>query len=172
MSRTPEATAPWDSLRQDLAGSFTARARGLFATAFVLLGPNGEEFGRLRLRGSPEAEFRSGSYVVTTFEASKRRYRMIAGGRELLVAAPKGRAIDELEISCGGQTYEAHFSFFRNFAVASYPGGEGAARLSGGFTGRSYEALFAGEDLCALPVAIFLLWRVAANRRRAYVRGG
>ncbi len=42
---------------------------------------------------------------------------------------------------------------------------------SGGLTGRSYEALFATEDGCTLPVAVFLLWHVAANRRRAYRAG-
>jgi hypothetical protein len=38
--------------------------------------------------------------------------------------------------------------------------------------GRSYEALFAAEDRCVLLVAIFLLWHVATNRRRAYRRRG
>jgi len=152
-------------------GLFIARARGLLLTEFVLLDSHGQEFGRLRLRGSPAAEFRAGNYAAT-FEASGRRYRIVAHGEEVLVAVPKGRSIDELEISCGDQTYEAQTSLFRNLAVASYPGGEGAARLSGGLTGRRYEALFAPGDGCALPVAVFLLWHVAANRRRALLMGG
>ena len=93
---------------------------------------------------------------------------MVADGEEVLAAGPKGRTIDDLEISCGSQTNEARVSFFRNLAVASYPGGERAARLSGGLMGRSYEAVFTASDGCALPVAIFLLWHTATNRRRAY----
>ena len=93
---------------------------------------------------------------------------MVADGKEVLTASPKGRSVDNLQISCGGQTYEAQISSFRNLAVASRSGGERAARLSGGLTGRSYEALFAPEDGCALPVAVFLLWRVTTSRRRAY----
>lgn len=168
MGRAPRAASFWGyDLRRDLGGSFTARARGLFAPEFALLGPSGEEFGRLCLGGILDAEFRSGD-LVAAFEASGRRYRMVADGKEVLAASPKRRSADNLEISCGGRTYEAQISPFRNLAVASYPGGERAARLSGGLTGRSYEALFAAEDGCALPVAVFLLWRIVANRRRAY----
>ncbi len=97
---------------------------------------------------------------------------MVANGEEMLAAGPKGQTIDELEISCGGRTYEARISFLRSLAVAYYAtGSERAVRLSGGLTGRSYEGLFAAEDDCALPVAIFLLWHVAANRRCAYRAG-
>lgn len=170
-SRTPRAASSWGyDLRRNLGGSFTARARGLLATEFALLGPNSEEFGRLRLTGVSGAEFRSESYAAA-FEASGRRYRMVADGEEVLTGGPKARAIDELEISCGSQTYEVWVSFFRNLAVASYPGGERAVRLSGGLMGRSYETLFAVEDRCAFPIAIFLLWHIAANRRRAYRAG-
>jgi hypothetical protein len=67
---------------------------------------------------------------------------------------------------------EARVSFFRNVAVASYGRGGGrAAHVSGGIVGRSYQVIFAPEDGCALPAAIFLLWHVAANRRRAYRMG-
>ena len=158
-------------LRQDLGGSFTARARGLFAPEFVLLDSGGEEFGRLRLGGVPGAEFRAGD-LVAMFEASGKRYRMVVDGREVLAAGPKERSTDELEISCEGRTYEAQISLFRNLAVASQAGGERVVRLSGGLTGRSYEALLADEDGCALPVAVFLLWRVVTDRRRAYRVGG
>ena len=94
---------------------------------------------------------------------------MVVNLREGLAADPKGQSIDKLEISCGAQNYEARVSFLCNLAVPyRVPGGERAARLSGGLTGRSYETLFTVEDGCALPVAVFLLWHVAANRRRAY----
>jgi hypothetical protein len=94
---------------------------------------------------------------------------MVADGREVLTASPKGRSIDELEILCDGQTYEARVSFFRSLAVASYPDGDRVVSLSGGLMGRNYDALFAAEDRCALPVAVFLLWHVVTNRRRAYL---
>ena len=167
MSHTPRDASSWELLRHNLGGSFIARARGLLAMEFVLLGPAGKEFGRLRLGVTSGAEFRSGNHVVT-FETSERRYRMVAEGSEVLIAGPKGPSIDELEISCGGQTYEAQISFLRNFAVASYPGGERVVRLLGGLAGRSYEARFAAEEGGALPVAVFLLWHVATNRRRAF----
>lgn len=170
MSRASRAASFWwYDLQQNLGGSFTARARGLLATKFALLSPKGEKLGRLRLRGPSVAEFESGDHAAT-FERSERSYRMVADGEEVLSATSRGRSIEELEISCGGQTYEAKASFFRNLAVASYPGGERVVRLSGGLTNRSYEVLLA-EDACALPVAVFLLWHLAANRRRAYRMG-
>jgi hypothetical protein len=97
---------------------------------------------------------------------------MVADGEEVLVATSKGRSASELEISCGGQSYEAQADLLRDLAVASYlESGERAVRLSGGLLGRGYEALLATGDGGALLVAIFLLWYVAANRRRAYRKG-
>jgi hypothetical protein len=168
MSRAPRAAfSRGCDLRRSPGGSFTARARGLFAAEFALLGPDGEEFGQLRLGDGSSAEFRSGDRVFK-LEASGKRYRMVADGEEVLTAAPKGRSIDELEISCGSRTYEARISLLRNLAVASHPGGERVAHLSGGLAGRTYEALFDSEDGCALPVAVFLLWHLTTNRRRVY----
>jgi hypothetical protein len=168
---TRTASSWWYGLQQSLGGSFTARARGLLTTKFVLLDPEGNEFGQLQLRGLSIAEFESGGRA-STLTRTEGSYRMVAEGEEVLTAAPKGRSVDELEISCGGRTYEAHVSFFRNLAVASYQRGSGrAVRVSGGLVGRSYQILFAPDDECALPAAIFLLWHVAANRRRAYRMG-
>ncbi len=164
MNHAPRAASFRAPLWRNPGGSFTAR--GLLATEFSLLSREGEETGRLRLRGVWEAEFRSGGYVAT-FEASGKRYRMVVNGEEALVAGTKGQSLDELEVSCGGQTYEARIGFFHNLALASYPSGERAVRLSGGLTGRSYKAFFAAEDRCALPVAIFLLWHLAANTIQA-----
>ncbi len=97
---------------------------------------------------------------------------MVADGEEVLVATPKGRSGSEFEVSCGGQSYEARADLLRNLAVASYrERGERALRLSGGLLGRDYEALLTTGDRCAFPVAVFLLWYVAANRRRAYLKG-
>src|SRR5918997_6708477 len=171
MRRTLRAASPHDFLRQAPGGPFTARARGLLAAKFLLLDPKGREFGRLRMRGASGAELRLGE-CVAKFERSERGYRMLADGEEVLVATPKGKSTGELEVSCGGQRYEAQPDLLRNLAAASYPeSGERAVRLSGGLLGRGYEALLASEDGCALPVAVFLLWYVAANRRRAYRKG-
>jgi hypothetical protein len=170
MSRIPRAASPWGLLQRDLGGSFVARAHGLLGTKFALLDSRGRRFGWLRLRGLSVAELRAGDYTATLKKTGE-RYRMFAYGEELLVAEASKASIDELEISCGGHTYEARASFFRNLAVASHPGGERIVRLSGGLTGRSYEALFAAGDGYALPVAVFLLWHVVANRRRAYRMG-
>jgi hypothetical protein len=174
MSRAPRGTEsrfPHDLLRQAPGDSFTARARGLFKLEFILLDPNGQEFGRLHLRGASGAELRLGDRVVT-FETPGRGYRMLVDGKEVLVAAPKGRFGGELQVSCGGQSYEAQTDLLRNLALASYrEGGERALRLSGGLLGREYEALLTPEDRCAFPIAVFLLWYVVANRRRAYQNG-
>ena len=169
MSSTPRSTpSSWGyNLQRNLGGSFTARPRGFLATKFALLGPNSEEFGQLRLHGASNAKFQSENHTAT-FEASGRHYRMVAGSEEVLAARPKKWSIDELEISCSNEAYEVRASFFRNLAVASYPDGERAARLSGSLMGRSYEAIFATDDECALPIAVFLLWHIVANRRRAY----
>ncbi len=158
-------------LQQSLGGLFTARVHGLLTAQFTLLDTGGKEFGRLRLRGLSVAEFESGNYAAI-LEKSGGSYRMVADGEEVLAAAPRGRSIDEFEISCCSRTYEARASFFRNLAIASYrKGGETTVRVSGGLISRSYEALFDAEDGCALPIAVFLLWHVAANRRRAYRMG-
>lgn len=95
------------------------------------------------------------------------------GGGEVLTANASRRSTGELEIYREGQTYAyaARVSLLRNLAIASYPDGERTIRLSGGLTGRSYDALFDDGDGGALPVAIFLLWYLAANRRRAYRMG-
>lgn len=172
MEPTPRAASFWgDHLGRRLEGSFTAHASGLLAAEFILRDHNGEEFGRLRLGGASGAEFRSAGYAAT-FEASGERYRMVADGEEVL-SATRGGSDDELGLQAGGRTYEARASLLRNLAVASYPSsGERAAYLSGGLTSRSYEVFFATKDGCALPVAVFLLWRVAARRRRAYRTGG
>src|SRR5215203_7264749 len=132
MSRTPRAASPHDILRQAPGDSFTARARGLLAAEFLLLHSNGREFGWLRMRGASGAELHLGE-CVAKFERSERGYRMVADGEKVLAATPKGRSAGELEISCGGQSYEAQADLLRNLAVASYlESGERAVHLSVG----------------------------------------
>jgi hypothetical protein len=167
MGRAQRTAFSWNLLQEELGGSFTARALNLPSTEFAFLGPDGRQFGLLQLRGPSVAEFESRDDTAI-LKRSGRSYRMLADGEEVLAAVPKRRSIDELGISCGSQTYEAKASFFRNLAIASYPGAERAIRLSGGLTSRTYEALFTTEDGCTLPVAVFLLWHLVANRLRVY----
>jgi hypothetical protein len=165
------ASSCWYDLQQSLGGSFTARARGLLTIKFALLDSVGKQFGQLQLRGLSIAEFESGSRK-STLTQTEGRYRMVTESEEVLTAGPKGQSIDELDISCSNKTYEARVSFFRNFAVASYRRGDGrTVRVSGSVVGRSYQVLFTPDDGCALPAAVFLLWHLAANRRRAYRMG-
>ena len=169
MEHTPrDALSSLDLLRESLDGAFAARANGLLASRFALLDRDGREFGHLSLAIAPGAELRFMDYAAT-FEASEKRLRMVADGEEVLVGTPKAYPVDELTVSSGDRTYDASFSFFRNRAAASRPGDGQSAQLSGGITGRSYEAIFDTGDACALPVAVFLLWHLVTNRRRAYL---
>jgi hypothetical protein len=170
MGRAQRTAFSWNLLQEELGGSFTARALNLLSTEFALLSPDDKEFGLLQLRGPSVAEFESGGYTAA-LKRSGRSYRMVAEGEQVLAAVPKKRSVDELEISCGGQTYEAKASFFRNLAIASRPGVERAVRLSGGLTRRNYKALFATKNGCALCVSVFLLWHLTTNRRRVYRMG-
>ncbi len=169
MDRAPrDALSSLDLLRESLDGAFAARADGLLTFGFALLDRNRREFGYLRLTGAQGAELRLEEHAAT-FEASGRRLRMLADGEEVLAGTPKAHPMDELIVSSGDRIYDASFSFFRNRAAASRPSDGQSAQLSGGITGRSYEATFDTGDACALPVAVFLLWHLATNRRRAYL---
>jgi hypothetical protein len=171
MNHTPRDTlSSLDLLRQSLDGAFTARADGLLASGFALLDRDGREFGRLCLATARGAELRLGEQAVK-LEVSGRRLRMVADHEEMLVGTPKAHSIDELVLSSGDRAYDARFSFFRNRATASRPGGGESARLSGGITGRSYQAIFDASDTCALAVAVFILWHLTTNRRRVYLAG-
>lgn len=175
MSRVPRALSSSSSwgydLRQDLGGSFTARARSLSAAEFVLLDPDGEEFGRVRLNEASGVKFRFGGCLVV-FEASGEHYWMVVDGEEVLAVGSKGWSGAELEISCDDQSDEGRVSFLRNLAIASPSDGETVVRLSRDLTGRRYDVLFSADDECALLVAVFLLSHVVANWGRVYRIGG
>ena len=175
MSRVPRALSSSSSwgydLRQDLGGSFTARARSLSAAEFVLLDPDGEEFGRVRLNEASGVKFRFGGCLVV-FEASGEHYWVVVDGLEVLAVGSKGWSGAELEISCDDQSDEGRVSFLRNLAIASPSDGETVLRLSRDLTGRRYDVLFSADDECALLVAVFLLSHVVANRGRVYRVGG
>ena len=162
--------APWSRLRKVFSGSFAARARGFLASEFILLNQSGEESGRLRIDGPAGAEVEAGDLRAVIERAPHARHRMLTGGAETLVAQALGSP-DILEIRCGGRRYEARLSLLRNTALARASGGQEVARVTGGLTNRSYEAVFEAEDEGTLPVAVFLLYHTVALRRRAYQMG-
>ena len=177
---TPEdpTLAPWNPLRDALAGSFSAGAKGLLGSEFALLGRDGWRFGSLRLRGPEGADLEAGDLRVEIRSAPRpamrhaMRYATPAEEAPFLIAGAADPS-SALEITCGGRRYEARFGLLRNAAVArplvdaGEPAGE-AARLTGGLTNRAYEATFDPEDAGALPLAVFLLYRTVSLRRRAY----
>ena len=158
----------WNSLRESLAGSFMAHARGLTAKSFVLVRPGGGEFGRLDLDGTAGVDLSAGGVRAEIRENAKRGYRMTSGGSEVLTAERERGSADRIRVSCGGKVYRVRTSFLRNRAMAVSAGGE-VARLNGNLSGRSYKAVFEAEDGGAVAVALFLLYHTAAHRRRAYL---
>ena len=157
---------PWRELRERLAGYFAARAQGLLASEFALSSRSGEEFGRLLVHGPEGAELEAGSTRTKIEHAS--RYRMLTDGAQTLVAKSTSGA---LEVRCGDHTYDARLDLLRNTAVARSSGGGEAARITGGLTNRSYEAVFDPADEGSLPVAVFLLYHTVALRRRIFLAG-
>jgi hypothetical protein len=163
--------APWRALRERLAGYFAARAQGLFASEFVLSNRSSEEFGRLRVHGPEGAELEAGSTRAKIERTPRSRYRILAGDSETLVAKPVRSTPSVLEVRCGNRTYEVRLNLLRNTAVARSSGNKEAARIAGGLTNRSYEAVFDVGDEGSLPVAVFLLYYTVAHRRRAFLAG-
>jgi hypothetical protein len=160
--------APWRELAERLSGYFAARSRGLLASEFALSSRSGEEFGRLRVHGLGDAQLEAGG---TRAEIERTAgYRMLTGGVEALVAEPT-RGMGALEVRCGSRTYEAGLYLLRNTAVARSPAHREAARINGGLTNRSYEAVFDARDEGALPLALFLLYHTVALRRRVFLAG-
>lgn len=175
MSRAPRTSpaAPWDRLQSGLGGRFRARARGLTGGKFTLLAPDGEEFGRLRMRPPFGAGFEAGAARAEISREGDMgsRYRMTTDGAVVLIAGPEGRD-GGFKIFCGNKTYEAHYKLLRNTATARSAGAANAAdaevHLEGGLAGRSYVATFPENDGAALAVAVFLLYRNAALRRETF----
>ncbi len=162
---------PWRELRERLAGYFAARAQGFLASEFVLSSRSGEEFGRLQVHGPGGAELKTGSTRAKIERTAPSRYRILADAAETLVANPARSTSGALEVRCGDRTYDARLDLLRNTAVARSSGGGEAARITGGLTNRSYEAVFDPGDEGSLPVAVFLLYHTVALRRRAFLAG-
>lgn len=174
MSPMPEdqTLAPWKGLREGLAGSFSARARGLLATDFALLDQRGREIGRLKVLGSHGAEIEAGDLRARIERTAPRRYAMLTGGTRILSAEAAAGSPDAARIRRAERVYEASLALLRNTAEALSPAGERAARVAGGLTNRRYEIAFDADDAGSLPVAVFLLYRLVALRRGAYRAGG
>jgi hypothetical protein len=164
--RQDPALAPWMELRERLAGYFAAR--GLLTPVYVLSSRTGEEFGRLRVHGPEGAELETESTRVEIERTAPSRFRMLTGGAQTLEAEPAGSA-HVLEVRHENHLYEARLNLLRNTAVAHHPGRGEAARVSGGLTNRSYEAVFDAEDEGSLPVAVFLLYHTIALRRQVFL---
>lgn len=154
-------------LARDLGGSFAARVRGIVSPELVLLSARDEPFGRVRADETGGMRLQAGDLSATVAPAPDGGHRMTTGGAEILAAEPAGSET-ALRLRSDDRAYEATISPLRNSAAARSSEGKEAARVSGGLTGRRYEATFDPDDPAALPAAIFLLQRLIALRRRAY----
>jgi hypothetical protein len=161
MSPMHEALTSWRRLGETLEGSFAARARGILAPGFAILGKEGEEIGRLEIHGAGDLEARIERSVPSG-------YAMLADGVEILAAEPLG-AWNAPEIECLDRLYRGRLSLLRNKAEAGPAGKRATVRITGGLTNRRYEAVFDAGDESSLPVALFLLYLTVALRRKAYV---
>jgi len=158
---------PWRELGETLAGSFAARARGLLASDFALVDRRGREVGRLRVHGPEGAQLEAGNLSASIERTGPRRYAMLVGGVRILSAETAGSP-DAMLVRRGEHEYEAGVALLRNTAEAHLPTGERSASVRGGLTNRRYKITF---DAGALPVAVFLLYRLVALRRGAYRAG-
>lgn len=164
--------APWELLQESLPDSFTVRARGLLGNDFVLLGADGSEHGHLKILGDRKAKFMAEGVEILAERTSDPCYTMSSGGEEVLVARPSGVSSDVLEVRCGGESYTAPISLFRNRAVAYNEAGDEAARLVGKLMGRSYKVEVDSNNPCALPISMLLIYHTSLSRRRAYRAAG
>lgn len=161
---------PWNTLQTSLGGQFEARAHGLFRVSHTLIDRSGQPFGELRTQGA-RVTLTTGDLEAGIERTSRNGYRMLTGEIELARAAPLADSAATLRIECAGQVYEAHLRLLRSTAVVRALDGGEIVRLSGGLTGRRYEAAFDPRLEGALPVAILVLHYLTALRRRIYLAG-
>lgn len=160
-------TTAWRTLSGSLGGSFTARARGLLDPELVLLDRTGDPFGRLAPRGTGGATLRAGDAEARIERTNISGYEMTSKGVSLLTAETSGPATTP-EIRTANQAYETRISLLRNRATAQTTEDRTTARISGGLSNRRYKTTFDPEDPTALPIALFLLYRLHTLRSRAY----
>jgi hypothetical protein len=172
MTPTPQdpTLAPWMSLQERIAGYLAARTRGLLASDFDLSGREGEELGRLRVHGRRGADLEAGHITAAIERGAGSRYKMLDSDGRVILEETAGSG-DVSEVRRGNRVYEVRLALLRNAAVARSSGGAEVARVAGGLTNRSYESFFDAGKEGALPLAVFLLYRIIALRRRAFLMG-
>ena len=166
------AATPWDILRESLAGSFVAGARGLLGNYFVISGRDGVKHGSLEIIEDRGAKITIDGVEVLVERTTGPRYTMLSGGEELLDARPSGASPDELEVRCGEESYTASISLFRNKAVVRNSTGDETARLVGNLAGRTYKVEADLKDPFAVPISTLLIYHTSLYRRRAYRTAG
>jgi hypothetical protein len=159
--------SPWRRLGETLEGSFAARAHGLLASDFAILGRTGEEIGRLEIHGAEGAELEAGDLEARIERSAISGYTMLTDGAEILKAEPLG-AWNTPEIKHLHRLYQGRLSLLRNTAEAGPAGERTTVSITGGLTNRNYEVVFDTSDEGSLPVAFFLLYLTVALRRKAY----
>ena len=169
MQEDPTLT-PWRRLGETLEGSFAARASGLLASDFAILGREGQEIGRLEIHGAGGAELEAGYLEARIEHSAISGYTMLTDGAEILTAEGLG-AWNAHEIKCLDRLYQGRLSLLRNMAEAGPAGERVTVRITGGLTNRNYEGVFDAGDEGSLPVAFFLLYLTVALRRKAYLTG-
>jgi hypothetical protein len=166
MQEDPTLTS-WRRLGEILEGSFAARARGLFAPDFAILGREGEKIGRLEIHGAEGAELGAWHLEARIERSALSGYTMLTDGAEILTAEGLG-AWSAPEMKCLDRLYQGRLSLLRNTAEAGPAGERATVSITGGPTNRNYEAVFDAGDKGSLPVAFFLLYLTVALRRKAY----
>ncbi len=114
---------PWRRLGETLEGSFGARARGLLAPEFAILGREGGEIGRLQIHGAEGAVLGAGDLEARIERSALSGYTMLTDGVEILAADPLG-AWNAPEIECLDRPYRGRLSLLRNTAEAGPAGKE------------------------------------------------
>jgi hypothetical protein len=169
MGTTQRDPEPWRHLGEILEGRFTARARGLLASEFILLDREGAPIGRLEIHGPAGADLRAGNVEARIVRLGGSGYAMLSSGGEILTSTGDPTSTG---ITSHNHPYETSLSLLRNKAEASPAQKATTIRIKGGLTNRTYEATFDPADENSLPVALFLLYRLVSLRRKAYVTGG
>jgi hypothetical protein len=165
MPRDPE---PWRKLSGALDGRFTARARGLLASEFVLRDSEGTEVGRLDIQGPAGAELTAGDVGARIERVGRSGYAMLSSGREILTSTAHPTSP---EITSQDHPYETGLSLLRNRAEAGPKDHTATVHIRGGLTNRTYEASFDARDENSLPVTLFLLYHLVSQRSKAYRAG-
>jgi hypothetical protein len=168
MSPRQKAPDPWRQLAEALAGRFTARARGLLASEFVLLDRENREIGRLKIHGPAGAALQVGDVEARIERVAPAHYTMLSSGAEILTSTGSATSPG---ITSLDDPYKTSLSLLRNMAEAGPAERNATIRIKGGLTNRNYEVLFDPGDEGSLPVALFLLYRLVALRREAYRTG-